>query len=140
MHAEMHVGLLSTPYCHPILKEVEMCRQTLAELLSMKLHQILYSVSVVTYVRTERHTAINRATFETFHCKHSQHESSPLERIPSQLQLPSIHIRLNMAIQVYKFGIDIACAKDPLFSNRNGIKGYVAGLILPEERIPRLSE
>jgi len=45
-----------------------------------------------------------------------------------------------MAIQVYKFGIDVACAKDPLYANGNWIKGYVAGLILPEERIPRLSE
>lgn len=87
-----------------------------------------------------RHSAVNWATFEIFHCKHSQHVTSPLERILSKLQLPSILIRLHMAIQVYKFGIDVACAKDPLYANGNWIKGYVVGLILPEERIPRLSE
>jgi hypothetical protein len=65
---------------------------------------------------------------------------SPLERIPSQLQLPSILIRLHRAIQVYKFGTDVACAKDPLYGNGNRMKCYVAVLILPEKRISRLSE
>lgn len=68
-HTEMHVSLLGTPCCRPILTEVEVCRQSLAELANLKFHENLYSG--FTYVPTERRAAVNRPTFETLHCKHS---------------------------------------------------------------------
>ena len=105
MHREMHVDLCSTAYCRPIITDVEMCRQNLAELANLQFHVIFVERFQLLHTYGRRHTAVNWATFETFHCKHSQLEKSPLERIQSDLQLPSILIRLHMAIQVYKFDV-----------------------------------
>ena len=54
-------------------------RQILAELANLQFQVSLYT-SFSCCVRTDgdTRTAFNWATFETFRCKHSQHETSPL--------------------------------------------------------------